>query len=144
MSFWSEAAQLVVGNDPVTGEGMPRSKYNKRDLIRMESKVGAEIFGAVPTGHIREFFYFDNDTWIWYEEWPGKDGKPQGMTTRYEIHPNGVLKVQDGQPYAVLEGMELRNLLLAMRLYYERTTKEVYHLDPITRQMLAGETNTPN
>jgi hypothetical protein len=134
MSFWSEAAKLIVGDDPAAKSSLFHHQPNKRDIMRQESKIGSDIFGAVPAGHIREFFYFDSDTWIWYEEWPGADGKRQSLTTRYEVHSNGVLKVQDNQPYAVVEGVELRNLLLAMRLYYERTTRQVYKRDPATRQ----------
>lgn len=136
MSFWSEAAKLVVGNDPVHSAAVKRA-HSKRDLIRQESKIGAGVFGAVQPGYTREFFYFDNGTWIWYEAWQGKDNKLQSVTTRYEVKPTGVLKVQDNQPYAVLQGAELRNLLLAMRFYYDQTTRQVYRLDPTTRQPLA-------
>lgn len=133
MGLWNK---LVTGN-----QSKPRVKRNKltsRDLIRMESAIGASLFGPIPAGHRREFFYLDNQTWVWYEEWIDNTGKTHEMTTRYEVHPNGVLKVQDGQPYAVVEGEELRNLLLATRVYYQRTSKEVYGRDPATRQAIAA------
>lgn len=128
--------KLVTGTPPeprVSGD----KKLTRRDLIRMESTIGAQLFGVLPKGHRREFFCLDSHTWIWYEEWPGADGKMESVTTRYEVHPNGILKVQDGQPYEVVEGEELRNFAMAARLYREQVIRNVYHRDPITGQPLA-------
>lgn len=138
MKLWNTTVKLVTGAEPkvkMTAKKV-RRKLSRRDLIRMESKIGAQVFGPIPAGHRREFFYLDNHTWVWYEEWPDERGRRQELTTRYEIHPNGVLKVQDGQPYSVVEGEELRNLALATRLYHERTSREIYQHDPTTRQPL--------
>lgn len=126
--------KLVTGTEPT-----PRNdnkKLTRRDLIRMESTIGSQLFGALPKGHRREFFCLDSHTWIWYEEWPGADSKIESITTRYEVHPNGILKVQDGQPYEVVEGEELRNFAMATRLYREQVIHNVYHRDPITGQPL--------
>lgn len=135
MSFWAKSVKLVTGAEPKAK--VTRRRLTRRDLIRMESKIGSQLFGPVPNGHRREFFYLDNNTWIWHEEWLAQ-GKRRELTTRYEIHPNGVLKVQDGQPYAVVEGEELRNLHMAVRLYFERTSRQIYQRDPATRQLLAA------
>lgn len=138
MSFWSQTVKLVTGTEPA-----PKSRFKKakklthRDLIRLESQIGAQLFGEVPAGHRREFFCLDPDTWVWYEQGT-RGGKSFEVTTRYEIHPNGVLKVQDGQPYAVVEGEELRNLALATRIYHDRVAREVYNRDPITGVSLAA------
>lgn len=137
MSFWSKTTKLVTGYEPVQ-RAVRRRRYTRRDLIRMESKIGAQLFGPVPAGHRREFFYLDNNTWVWYEEWMDEAGKRRELTTRYEIHQSGVLKVQDGQPYAVVEGNELRNLQQAIKLYYQRTSREIYQRNPDTRQPLAA------
>lgn len=130
--------KLVTGNEPAAHAAKAPSfkKLTNRDLIRMESKIGAQLFGSIPKGHRREFFCLDEHTWIWYEEWTDANGKPQSVTTRYELHPNGILKVQDGQPYQVVEGEELHNFAMATRLYREQVIRGVYHRDPITGQPL--------
>ena len=134
MGLWSKTFKLITGIEPAPQQ--PRNQLTRRQLIRMESSIGAQLFGPVPAGHRREFFYLDTDTWVWYEEWLDDRNKRHELTTRYEIRPGGVLKVQDGQPYAVLEGEELRNLYLAIKLYHERTAREVYKRDPMTQQLL--------
>jgi len=129
--------KLVTGNEPPAR--VPRGgikKLTNRDLIRLESKIGAQLFGPIAKGHRREFFCLDEHTWIWYEEWNDAQGKHQSVTTRYEVHPNGILKVQDGQPYKVVEGEELHNFAMATRLYREQVIRNVYHRDPITGQPL--------
>lgn len=127
----SAVTKLITGTEP-TGRTGSSKRYTNRDLIRMESKIGAQLFGPVPKGHRREFFCLDEHTWIWYEEWADAKGKRQSITTRYEIHPHGILKVQDGQPYQVVEGDELNNFGIATRLYREQVMRGVYHRDPIT------------
>lgn len=103
----------------------------------MESEIGGTLFGDVPQGHRREFFNLDPDTWIWYEEWTDRLGKPRTTTTRYEIHDNGVLKAQEGARYNFIEGEELENFMLSTRLYYERVARDIYQCDPQTGQPLA-------
>lgn len=123
----------------ITGEPQPVTfkRLTKRDLIRMESKIGAQIFGPVAKGHRREFFCLDETTWIWYEEWVDPTTKKkQSVTTRYEIRPKGILKVQDGQPYQSVEGEELKNIVTAIELYYEQVVRNVYGHDPVTSQRL--------
>lgn len=122
--------QLIVGNEPTQTKRL--RKMSKRDLIRMESKLGAEIFGPVSAGHRREFFCLDAHTWIWYEQWLDENNKPKEMTTRYEIHKHGVIKVQDGHPYTMIEGDELKNLMHAVKMYRDRVAKEIYQRDPET------------
>jgi hypothetical protein len=138
MSLWTKTAKLVTGVEPKPRRMATRRGLTRRDLIRMESAIGASLFGQLPAGHRREFFYLDNNTWVWYEEWIDTTGKRRELTTRYEVHENGVLKVQDGQPYVVVEGEELRNLLIAIRLYHQRTSVEIYKRDPNTRQPLTA------
>lgn len=144
MSFWSKTVKLVTGNEPRPKVAVSRfRKLTQRELIRTESKIGATVFGPIPANHRREFFCLDNSTWVWYEEWIDEaTGQRREMTTRYEVHPHGVLKVQDGQPYAVVEGEELRNLAIATRMYRERVMREVYHRDPVTGQRLTTSAAT--
>lgn len=144
MGVVSSLTKLITGAEPTTRvpsssrrkTSSPRKKMTNRDFIRMESKIGAQLFGPVPKGHRREFFCLDEHTWIWYEEWTDNQGRAQSVTTRYEVHPNGILKVQDSQPYQVVEGEELRNFAMATRMYRQQVIKSVYNRDPITGQPL--------
>lgn len=126
---------LLVG-DPnsvsasATKISRPLKKLSERELLREESKVGSTLFGPIPKGHSREFFCLDETTWIWHEEWNDERGIPRQSTIRYEVHPNGILKVMDGARYRVVEGEELDNLLNAAQLYYERVARGIYHQQP--------------
>ena len=144
MSIWSKTVKLVTGTEPGTAVAAPRfRKLTRRDLIRMESKIGSTVFGPVPSSHRREFFCLDEHTWVWYEEWVDEvTGRRREMTTRYEVHPHGILKVQDGQPYTVVEGEELRNLAIATRMYREQVMRGIYQRDPITGEKLSGSAAT--
>ena len=113
------------------------SKTTRRELIQRESEIGGHLFGPVPHGHHRQFFNLDPVTWIWYEEWKDSKGKVQSKTTRYEVHENGILKVQEGAPYYFIEGQELANLLTATRMYYERVAHDIYNFDAASGKPLA-------
>lgn len=137
--IFQKALSLLVGDShqPVPTPALakkthrrPLKKLTERQLIQLEGEIGAQLFGPVPSDHRRSFFNLDQNTWIWYEEYPGPDGKPAQMTTRYEVHDNGILKVQEGSRYTFIEGAELQNLTLAIQMYYERVAREVYHRDP--------------
>jgi hypothetical protein len=119
-----------------TGAFRITSKTTRRELIQRESEIGGHLFGPVPQGHHRQFFNLDPVTWIWYEEWKDNKGKVQSKTTRYEVHENGILKVQEGAPYYFIEGQELNNLLKATRTYYERVARDVYNFDAATGKPL--------
>lgn len=125
-----KALSLLTGA-PVNDK-RPLKQFTERELIELESELGRELFGPIPTGHRREFFCLDARTWIWYEEWKDTAGQVQSSTTRYEVHPNGILKAQDGHTYRFIEGEELQNLHLAVRLYYEQTMRNIYKHDPYT------------
>lgn len=131
--LFKKALSLIVGNPAQDQNGRPLQKLSERELIRLESNIGQDLFGPIPHDHRREFFCLDRHTWIWYEEWiDGTSKKAQSMTTRYEVHPNGILKVQDGRPYHFIEGVELQNLSVATQLYKERVMRDVYRRDPHT------------
>jgi hypothetical protein len=139
-------SKLVTGSEPRAKAPKPLSKKSsakltRRDLIRMESKIGSQLFGPIPKGHRREFFCLDEHTWVWYEEWTDANGKRQSITTRYEVHPNNILKVQDNQPYQIVEGAELFNLAMATRLYREQVIRGIYHRDHVTGLPLPAGSN---
>jgi hypothetical protein len=133
--MFKKALTLIVGDDQAQGS-RPFKELTERDLIRLESEIGRELFGPIPAGHRREFFCLDDHTWIWHEEWVDQNNKRRMMTTRYESHPSGILKVQEGQPYKFVTGQELKNLAVATRLYYEQVMRGVYKRDPATGKKL--------
>jgi hypothetical protein len=137
-TFIQKIATLITGDATKGGSKKQRPRFTRRDLIRMESHIGGKLFGPVAKGHRREFFRLDDHTWVWYEEWaqPGSR-KMLSSTTRYEIHDNGILKVQEGQPYVFVEGQELNNLIWAMHLYYQEVARNIYGYDPATGKPLA-------
>lgn len=134
-----KSLQLLTGSDDVRFPGFKlSSKVSRRELIQRESEIGGHLFGQIPNGHHRQFFNLDRTTWVWYEEWKDEKGKQQSTTTRYEVHPNGVLKVQEGVQYYYIEGQELNNFVAATKMYYDRVTRDVYGRDPSTGRLLAA------
>lgn len=141
-SVFSKALGLLTGNDSTQLLKLPKNRpfkaFTERELIQLESEIGSKLFGPIPAGNRREFFCLDRSTWIWYEEWTDVEtGKQQTVTTRYEIHDNGILKAQEGAQYSFLEGEELKNLLVAIQMYYEQISRNIYKRDPRTGQKLA-------
>lgn len=137
------ASLVVADSNELSQLRMPKNrkrslkKLTERELLQLESEIGAKLFGDVPKGGRREFFCLDEKTWIWHEEWLGEDGKRTQRTIRYEVHEKGILKVQEGARYSFVEGEELQNLVKAATLYYEQVAREVYKRDPHTGQKLA-------
>ncbi len=136
-----KALKLLVGDDVSTDwlkmpKKRPLKVLTERELLTLESEVGAKLFGAVPAGHRREFFCLDEHTWIWHEEWLDANKKLATSTIRYEVSDHGVLKVQEGARYSYLEGEELQNFGIAIRMYYEQVAREIYKRDPATGQKL--------
>lgn len=111
-------------------------KLSERQLIELEAEIGGALFGPIPAGHRREFFCLDEHTWVWHEEWIDTNNQRKVTSTRYEIHDNGILKAQDGKVYKFIDGEELRNLTLAIRLYYEAVSRGIYRRDPETGKPL--------
>ena len=131
--FFKKLYQLMVADDPIT----PLLKVKKkeyiintltpRQLIQKESDISRTIFGQLPPQVLRrEFFNLDETTWIWHEEVRRENGETYEVTTRYELKPRGVLKVQPGPRYTYLEGDELYNFHQAVRAYYERVSSQLY------------------
>ena len=136
-----KALAMLTGSEGTAEFSVPKKirplkKLTERELLQLESEIGRELFGAVPAGTRREFFNLDPTTWIWYEESKDEAGRVHATTTRYEVQEKGILKAQDGAHYSYLEGDELRNLTLAVQVYYERVMREVYGRDPHTGQKL--------
>jgi hypothetical protein len=77
-----------------------RAQDVERSLVRMEAKIGGELFGPV------------------------EKGQTKTISTRYDIRPTGVLKSQNGQSYQRLTLDEARNLYRAAELYRHRVGTE--------------------
>jgi hypothetical protein len=140
-SLIKKALNLLVGDEASFDllripKNRPLKPLTERELLKLESEVGSKLFGPIPDGHRREFFCLDEKTWIWHEEWIGSGRKLETSTIRYEVNEHGVLKVEEGARYSYLEGEELQNFSLAVRLYYEQVAREVYKRDPATGQKL--------
>jgi len=141
-TVFKKALSMLIG--PNSGQPIlkipknrPFKALTERELISLESEIGAKLFGPIPANHRREFFCLDEKTWIWYEEAIDVEtGKKVSTTTRYEVHENGILKAQEGAQYSFLEGDELRNLALAVEMYQEQVARNVYKRDPHTGQKL--------
>lgn len=97
-----------------------------RDLLQHEARIGGELFGPIPNGGRREFFCLDEYTWIWYEEWIDKNKQRQSRTTRYDVRPGGITKIQDGNSYQELSDDEALRLYDAMKAYERRVRNEIY------------------
>lgn len=135
--IFRKSLQLLIGSDDIRLPQLRlRTKPTRRQLIQRESELGGRLFGSIPEGHHRQFFNLDLNTWVWYEEWRDEKGKMQSSTTRYEVHENGILKVQEKTPYYYIEGRELTNLVTAIHAYYEKVAHDIYHRDPATGKPL--------
>lgn len=136
MGLFKKITSLIVGDDtqvnPRATAVAPIKRLTDRDLLKLESKIGSTLFGPIPKGHRREFFCLDESTWIWHEEWRDDRGVDRQMSTRYEVHPKGILKVTEGPRYRFLEGQELANFVTATELYYEKVSRDIYRRDPRT------------
>lgn len=142
-SVFKKALHLLIGADePLLNEPgassivkkpkkRPLKQLTERELIQLESEVGASLFGTIQPGRRREFFNLDPSTWIWYDESIDQTtGHRKSFTIRYEVHESGILKVQEGARYDFIEGQELENFVVAVQLYYERVQREIYHRAP--------------
>ena len=93
---------LIIGDDrQAESLRIPKnhttSKVNERDLLRQESKIGANLFGPIPKGHRRDFFCLDEATWIWHEEWKDEKGVTHygdSVPAQYSNRDNSVMSRQ--------------------------------------------------
>lgn len=140
-SILRKALKLLVGDDKnVDWLKLPKIRdfqvLTERELLTLESEIGAKLFGPVPAGSQRAFFCLDDKTWIWYEEQVSAGHRKSSNTIRYEITERGVLKVQENSKYNYLVGDELKNFAVAVQMYYEQVARGVYKRDAATGQKL--------
>lgn len=97
-----------------------RATQIRQKMLRHNAQIGGQFFGEVPNGHDRQFFCLDQHSWVWHETWIDTNNKKHSLTTRYDVRPNGIFKVQNGGSYQSLSANETRNLYQAAQLYLKR------------------------
>jgi hypothetical protein len=95
-------------------------------MLRREAALGGKLFGPLPSGHRREFFCLDVNTWVWHEEWLDDKNQRRHKMTRYDVRPDGVLKAQDSMGYQKLSTEEAINLKKAIELYQDHVVGGLY------------------
>jgi hypothetical protein len=107
-----------------------RSNYQThKDYIAREAVLGARILGPIPSGHNREFFCLDRNTWIWHESWQDEAGRHQEFIVNYEVDPTGILKRINGGQFTKLQGQELANFDRAITEYYHQVSRQIYNTE---------------
>lgn len=118
-----------LGIQPIVRRGLPRTYSNKltyEELLNAESSLGKTLFGPVPAGHQREFFESKKNVWIWHENYKDQLGQNVDVTIRYEVHPNGVYKSQNGADYKKITDNELDNFREAAAAYLNLIKTKLY------------------
>lgn len=119
----------LLGKKPRVRRGLPRFYSNRlsyQELLNAESSLGRTLFGPIPDGHQREFFESKKNVWIWHESYKDQLGQDYDMTIRYEVHPNGVFKSQNGAEYQKITGAELDNFRQAAAAYLDIVKTKLY------------------
>jgi len=117
MSWFGRSKKITIPRRP-----------NERDLIKMESVIGGQLFGPIAKGAKRQFFCLDRHAWVWHEEWIDQNGRHQNLTTRYEVRPTGILKAQGNQPYHYVAEEEAKHLIDAAKIYLKEVDRRIYNL----------------
>ncbi|HUD07253.1 MAG TPA: hypothetical protein VMR34_05180 [Candidatus Saccharimonadales bacterium] len=116
---------MKISNSILAHLQQRRRQVRYRELIGQEAKIGGQLFGPVSPGTRREFFCLDEHTWVWHEEYRNQSGEIASKTTRYEVGPTRILKVQNGQ-YYTLDQEEAQRLRQAANLYYQKVQSQLY------------------
>lgn len=105
------------------------TKLTEADLINREAAIGGQLFGAAPAGRQREFFYHQNNIWVWHESW--QEMLPEGEATRgiiirYKVRTDGVFKLGHDNKYHLISGVELQNFRRSVQNYYQAVKNQLY------------------
>ncbi|HUY53406.1 MAG TPA: hypothetical protein VMV24_02410 [Candidatus Dormibacteraeota bacterium] len=98
------------------------SEYS--NLIRREAKIGGQLFGRVPENVSRSFFCLDEHTWVWHEDITQVGGRIKSNIIRYEVQPDRIVKVINGNRYLLSES-EKRNFYKAVTSYQRKVFSEL-------------------
>ncbi len=98
-----------------------------KQLIDIEAEIGGTVFGPTQPDEDRRFYCLDECTWVYQNEYRDLiTGKKKQMIIRYELHPNGVLKVVNGNNHSMVQDDEAKRLTEAIKLYYKLVMEKVY------------------
>ena len=135
---WHKFLEFVMGVDPEVFKlakahqaklkaGKKTKDQKIKELIEIEAQIGGEVFGPKQPDEDRKFYCLDERTWVYQNSYRDvQDGKQKTMIIRYELHPNGVLKVVNGRTHSMVQDDEAARLTQAIKLYYQRVMKEIY------------------
>jgi uncharacterized protein YlzI (FlbEa/FlbD family) len=99
-----------------------RTVYN--NLIRKEAQIGGRLFGVIPSNVSRSFFCLDEYTWVYHEDTTLRDGTVNSSIIRYEIQPDRIVKVINGNRY-LLSDREKTNFHKAVHSYQKHVFSEL-------------------
>lgn len=114
-------------------KGQPKRKARSlRVLQEKEASIGSNVFAAdKENGTQHQFHYLGRSMdgapeWIWHMYWRDESGKERVLTTRYEIQPNKIVKIQDGQVHRSVDLQEARTLYDAICRYWKFVKADLY------------------
>lgn len=105
-------------------------EFNERDLMEIESHIGAEIVDNDNAVEERRFFYEKDHNWFYIQIFTDAKGNETIRGTRYEVNDTHVLRIVDGAEHAPIEADEMARFRAATIEYHKRVTREVYKQEP--------------
>jgi hypothetical protein len=136
---WHKFLEFVMGVDPAVFKmakndqlnlsKKPKTKDQRlNELIEREAEIGGAIFGAEQSDEDRKFYCLDERTWVYQNTYKDLvDGKEKTMIIRYELHPNGVMKIVNSKNHSMVDDEEAERLIKAIKLYYKYVMEKIYN-----------------
>jgi hypothetical protein len=136
---WHKFLEFVMGVDPSVFKDIKKTKLNLtkkaktkdeklNELLAQEAEIGGAIFGAAQADEDRKFYCLDERTWVYQNTYRDlADGKEKTMVIRYELHPNGVMKIVNSKNHSMVDEEEAERLTKAIKLYYKYVMEKVYN-----------------
>lgn len=137
-TIWRKVTVLLIGEQPNRIAPTPtRPSLSDRQLLQQESSIGRSLFDDIIGGHQREFFCLDENTWVWSDQYKDQKQQPRSQTIRYEIHPGGILKIENGgKSYYFLKDHELDDFAQLVQNYRQQVELQLYSHDTVQPQLL--------
>jgi hypothetical protein len=135
---WHKFLEFIMGVDPEvfklakqdaanTKQRLKTKDQKIKQLIEIESEIGGQVFGPSRPDEERRFYCLDERTWVYQNNYVDLiDGNKKQMVIRYELHPNGVLKVINSKSHSMVQDDEAERLIEAIKLYYKLVMTKVY------------------
>lgn len=109
-----------------------RKVRNLRVLQEREASIGSNVFAYDKKNGIQHQFHYIGRSaegvpeWAWHMYWRDNSGKEQVLTTRYEIQPDKIVKIQDGHIHRTVDLQEARTLYDAICRYWKFVKADLY------------------